>query len=458
MDKTVINQIKVNVMKKAGLLSLVMFFISFLSIGQIVPQTENCIFCGENILGPTSSAIGDNNTNNGDYSLTVGDSNQISEYLKTITLIGKNNMANGENGSYSIGLGTGNSVESDYSYIFGKDNIVEGKCGVAIGLGNKVSGIASVAIGSWCNTYRTYGVAVGMGCEADSVSTAIGFHALSLSTKSFTFGNFVKSTGEKSMTLGSGLSSSYLENNIDNSLMIGFKSDKPTFFVSSSSGANTTGSIGIGNVTEPEAKLHIKGDSNESADILLQPGAGYGRIYFGDMQHYIQGKTGYDFVFRTQTDEDFSFLNGNVGIGTVDPDAKLQVNGNIFIDDDNSGLILKSPDGQCWKGTIDDNGSFTFESIDCNLVSGKDEIQTPSLHQIDIFPNPAGNKLFVQIPAKIKNVRVAIYNEQGVLLQKRVLTSGRNSISLKKMSKGVIIVKVYNVTGDLISSEKIMHL
>jgi len=137
-------------------------------------------------------------------------------------------------------LGTNNAIKTDYSYLVGKDNIGGGKYGVAIGLGNEVTGIASVALGSWCKTYKMYGVAIGMGCEADSMSTAIGFHALSLNTKSFSFGNYIKSTGEKSMILGSGLSSSYLENNNNNSLMIGFNSDKPTFFVSSSSGANTT--------------------------------------------------------------------------------------------------------------------------------------------------------------------------------------------------------------------------
>jgi len=45
-------------------------------------------------------------------------------------------------------------------------------------------------------------------------------------------------------------------------MMIGFKSNLPTFFVGESSGVNRTGKIGIGNVTSPAAKLHIKADDN----------------------------------------------------------------------------------------------------------------------------------------------------------------------------------------------------
>ncbi len=312
MDKKV-KTIKTFVMKKVVLLSVMVFFISVFSYGQSVPVGENCIYCGVNELGETSSAIGEKNENSGEFSLTVGRGNKIGLKTEVITLMGENNLATVKlKGSYSIGMGTGNSIKTDYSYILGKENIVEGKYGVAIGLGNNVSGIASVALGSWCKTYKTYGIAVGMGCEADSNSTAIGFHSLSLETKSFSFGSYVKSTGNSSMSIGAGMNSSYLENDIDKSLMIGFYSDKPTLFVGPSSGVGTTGSIGIGNVTNPQAKLHIKGDTGENTDILLEAGSGYGIVYFGDTEHSIKGKPGYDMIFHSQTGHNFAFENGNI--------------------------------------------------------------------------------------------------------------------------------------------------
>ena len=55
---------------------------------------------------------------------------------------------------------------------------------------------------------------------------------------------------------------------------------------------------------------------------------------------------------------------GNTGIGTVYPAAKLQVSkGDIFIDQINSGVIMKSPDGSSWRMTVENTGSPKFTKI-----------------------------------------------------------------------------------------------
>ena len=57
---------------------------------------------------------------------------------------------------------------------------------------------------------------------------------------------------------------------------------------------------------------------------------------------------------------------GYFGIGTVDPSARLQVsNGDIYIDNINRGIIMKSPNGQCWRGTLDNTGVLGFSQINC---------------------------------------------------------------------------------------------
>ena len=59
--------------------------------------------------------------------------------------------------------------------------------------------------------------------------------------------------------------------------------------------------------------------------------------------------------------------NGNVGVGMASPTAKLQVAGDIYSSTAGSGLILKSPNGNCWKVTVDNSGnpSFPFTATVC---------------------------------------------------------------------------------------------
>jgi hypothetical protein len=56
----------------------------------------------------------------------------------------------------------------------------------------------------------------------------------------------------------------------------------------------------------------------------------------------------------------------NVGIGTTAPHSKLQVtNGDLYMETIATGIILKSPGGNCFRITIDDAGNLIPVSIPC---------------------------------------------------------------------------------------------
>ena len=57
---------------------------------------------------------------------------------------------------------------------------------------------------------------------------------------------------------------------------------------------------------------------------------------------------------------------GDVGIDTTFPKSKLHVSdGDIYIDDATKGVIMKSPNGQCWRMTVDNSGQPVFTFITC---------------------------------------------------------------------------------------------
>ncbi len=55
-----------------------------------------------------------------------------------------------------------------------------------------------------------------------------------------------------------------------------------------------------------------------------------------------------------------------LGIGTASPKSKLEIkDGDVYINNSANGIILTSPDGQCWRVTIDNTGNFIRTSVTC---------------------------------------------------------------------------------------------
>ena len=374
-------------------------------------NAQNCIYCNSNTIGDSSSAIGAENISTGIYSLASGFQNEAS---------------------------------GDYSTAIGYQSIASGKYSLA-------GGEESIASKKWA-------FAFGQRAEADGFrSFAQGMDVKAMGGNSVVIGRYARTLTGSAMVIGYGSGPEYenqLKNSINNSLMIGFNSDTATLFVGPSDQTGF-GNVGIG-TSDPTTRLDVNGTFKVN-DWSYFKTINLGGYDINEVDE-IKGVDGIRFEgVASYPSQMILDENGRLGIGTLEPVARLQVNGNIFIEDSFSGLILKSPDGQCWKGTIDDNGSFAFESIDCNLITGENKSPVAQQQKVDIFPNPAGNKLYIQLPVDIRNARVAIYNEQGVLLQKRELHGGKNQVSLKKMPGGVLVVKVSNAQGELLSTEKVLH-
>ena len=148
-----------------------------------------------------------------------------------------------------------------------------------------------------------------------------------------------------------------------------------------------TGKIGIG-IQQPLSDLHLKNaidnaivriesSSSQAGIQLITEGTNNPFISFGtNGEPGSKGGIYYDnivnqFIIRADKvfsqDKEFIFNNnGNLGLGVKNPKAKIEIqNGDIYINNPNNGIILKSSDGSCWRVTINNSGEFVKTKIDC---------------------------------------------------------------------------------------------
>jgi hypothetical protein len=307
---------------------------------------------------------------------------------------------------------------------------VTGTNASAIGTEPTATGNSSFAGGSGSTAQGDYSFAFGYQCKAmGSSSFAFGAMAEAQTTSSIVIGRHLKTVSSGGFIIGTGYGPTQLLTNPNSySLMVGFNSTLPTLFVSSSYGATATGKIGIGNITNPTAKLHLLSDENEPAVIKLEHrtiGANrYSGIIFSD-EHAITASEADNLVFSTAINTEFVFQHGD-----------------IYLEDINSGIIMKSPNGQCWRGTVTDNGLLQFTQVSCpTIVTGIRGENTVD-ESFRIYPNPASQHLNIEIPAGISNAIAVITNLDGRHTSTHQLTGFHTTLDISNFPAGTYVVSI----------------
>ncbi|MFH1120744.1 MAG: T9SS type A sorting domain-containing protein [Bacteroidota bacterium] len=139
--------------------------------------------------------------------------------------------------------------------------------------------------------------------------------------------------------------------------------------------------------------------------------------------------------------------DGNVGVGTGDPIARLHIaEGDVFIEDINSGIIMKSPDGNCWRGTLNNQGQLEFSLLPDCLATAIPENRNGNKPSFRIVPNPASG--YIQLSCTMEDLaqfsNYSLFDSAGNFIKSGRLDSETSTINIRELAHGTYVL---NITG-----------
>ncbi len=219
---------------------------------------------------------------------------------------------NSATGEKSTAIGINSYASGDYSFSSGNTNVSQGQSSISMGDNCNADEMFSVAIGHYCSSYQRR-------------SYSFGDHAIANAEPSMAIGHFVQSNASRAITIGSSDNQNPLINNEPNSLMIGFLSSFPTFFVGPTPYGQQFGKVGIG-TTNPQTTLDVNGGILTKEFAMLNGNQHDGYVLTCNELGYADWEPGSQSLWNEGViPGDIYRLDGNVGIGTTMPYNKFQI-------------------------------------------------------------------------------------------------------------------------------------
>lgn len=297
----------------------------------------------------------------------------------------------GNIGLYSTAMGYGTTASINISTAMGYKTIASGGTSTAMGISTTASGVASTAMGESTTASGQGSTAMGGGTIASNYystamglatkalgfySTAMGANTTALYTSSIAAGQFLTTEANYTIVLGRGSSdTARLNNNKQDSLMVGFGGTSPILFVS---GEANSGIVGIG-TTSATSKLTVVGTIETT---------GTGGVKFPDGTIQITKATNQSGWIRGTGKVALETITDNVGIGVSSPNAKLHVNNGAVLFDNDDGIgafpvsssfsrFMWIPSKSAFRVGYTDPSSWSESNIGyCSIAMGRYSIAT----------------------------------------------------------------------------------
>lgn len=262
---------------------------------QCVRGQSSCISCnGGNSIATGTGAVaaGVNSFAQGNNAVVIGYAD--SAFVNNAICIG-NNLR--DSGTGAILLGANNTAIGTNSFVAGIMGYAFGTNAYALGVNDSAIGTNSFSIGTFAKTSGTK-------------SFAIGNNIFASGNNSIAVGTSLISSQTNSIVIGSGINPGQpLQNNVSNSLMVGFNSTTPTLYVGPAKNQGPA-SVGIGTIT-PQQMLDVNGNIAVSGTEVINS-AGYwvgkpigSRWYTGTTAPTTALGNDSDFYLNTVTDSVF---------------------------------------------------------------------------------------------------------------------------------------------------------
>ncbi len=247
-------------------------------------------------------------------------------------------------------IGYGAVATGQYTFSSGYLSRATGQASTALGSECDVSMEAAFAVGHKCVSSGVTNIAMGYEAKATGRQRciAMGNFAQALTDGSVAIGSFVQAAATSAFVIGTGKNGEFLVNRNFRSLMVGFNSPFPTFFVGETPNGRQSGSVSVGtDVIESGIKFQVQSDAGLDARVLIKPknfeSGDYAELQFGDQYHYIRSENGRGMTIYDKTQ--VKFMGGNVGIGTTPIEHhKLHVDGNIMVSGATSSILFAADD------------------------------------------------------------------------------------------------------------------